>query len=573
MSLRRWYAAGRGATLRLGAPFVAQWVMLGLVLVLVLYPVLLIVLNSFQTGRPGQAGALSLDAWRLALSDPGMLSATWNTIALTLARQAIAIPTSIGLAWVLARTDIPASEWLEFLFWIAFFLPALPVTLGWIMLLQPEHGLVNQWLAGLPFVGSGPFNIYSFWGIVWAHLASGTIAVEVMLLTPAFRNLDATLEDAARVSGAGSLATLVGVVVPVLTPVMVVVLLLSIIHSLQAFEIELILGFPIRLFVFSTQIYSLIRQDPPLFPAAMALSSVILGLMLPLIVLQRWVTTRRSYTTVSGQFKAHKLQLRAWRVPIFFLVLGVGLAITVLPVTFLLITTFMKLFGFFNLPQPWTTAHWSQVTGDSIFLTSVRTTVLLAGGTALAAVALFTGIAYVIVRTRFVGRAALDFVSWLPSTLPGIILGLGLLWLFLGSPILQPLYGTLVLLIVVTAIASMTLGVQIIKSSLAQLSPELEDAARMSGASWWRSSRHVLLPLITPTLLLVGAVSFISAARSVSTVALLATSSTRPLSLLQLDFMVEGRYEAAAVVGVIIVAITTAVALLARVLGLRVGLG
>lgn len=95
----------------------------------------------------------------------------------------------------------------------------------------------------------------------------------------------------------------------------------------------------------------------------------------------------------------------------------------------------------------------------------------------------------------------------------------------------------------------------------------------MSGASWWRSSRHVLLPLITPTLLLVGAVSFISAARSVSTVALLATSSTRPLSLLQLDFMVEGRYEAAAVVGVIIVAITTAVALLARVLGLRVGLG
>ena len=79
------------------------------------------------------------------------------------------------------------------------------------------------------------------------------------------------------------------------------------------------------------------------------------------------------------------------------------------------------------------------------------------------------------------------------------------------------------------------------------------------------------MPLLTPVLLLVGAVSFISAARNVSTVALLATSGTRPLSLLQLDFMVEGRYEAAAVVGVIVVVLTTGIALLARIFGLRLG--
>ena len=84
--------------------------------------------------------------------------------------------------------------------------------------------------------------------------------------------------------------------------------------------------------------------------------------------------------------------------------------------------------------------------------------------------------------------------------------------------------------------------------------------------------RHVIMPLLMPVLLLVGAVSFISAARNVSTVALLATSGTRPLSLLQLDFMVEGRYEAAAVVGVIVVLMTTGIAFFVRILGQRVGL-
>jgi len=187
-------------------------------------------------------------------------------------------------------------------------------------------------------------------------------------------------------------------------------------------------------------------------------------------------------------------------------------------------------------------------------------------------VMLFTLIAYIIVRTRFVGRAALDMVSWLPSTLPGIILGLGLLSVFLGTPFLRPLYGSMFLLIVATVISSMTLGVQVIKSALAQLALELEEAAKVAGGSGWNSFRDIILPIITPSLLLVGTLSFIAAARNVSTVALIATSHTRPLSLLQLDFLVESRYESAAVVGIIVVALTTGIALISRLLGLRTGI-
>jgi iron(III) transport system permease protein len=550
---------------------VAYTALLLLLVLLVLYPVVMVVLSSFQTSRPGQAAAWSLEAWRVALADPSMAQAIWNTLLLIVAQHGISLPIAVALAWVLARTDIPGAHWLEFLFWIAFFLPALPVTLGWILLLDPEYGLLNQIALALPFIGHPVFNIYSFWGIVWAHLGHSSIAVKVMLLTPAFRNLDASLEEASRIAGASTLGTVWRVAVPLMAPALLVVALLATIHSLQAFEIEAILGPPFQFFIFSTKVYRLINQEPPLFASATALSTSVLLLVLPLICLQRWVTTRRSYTTVSGQFRAGKVRLGRWRLPVFALVLGIALLITVVPFTLLVLGTFMKLFGFFNLAQPWTTEHWGRVFQDPIFLTSVRNTLALALGTALVAVALFSLTAYVAVRTHYPARGVLDFVSWFPSTLPGIILGLGLLWVFLGNPLLRPVYGTLAILIIATVISTMTLGVQIIKSHLVQFSFELEEAARIGGGSWWHVYRHVVLPLLTPVLLLVGAVSFISAARNVSTVALLATSGTRPLSLLQLDFMVEGRYEAAAVVGVIVVLLTTGIALLARVFGLRLG--
>jgi len=444
--------------------------------------------------------------------------------------------------------------------------------MGWILLLDPDYGLLNQWLTHLPLVNKAPFNIYSFWGIVWAHLTTSTIAVEVMLLTPAFRNMDATLEEASLVSGAGVIRTIKKIVVPLMTPIVGVVLLLGIVHSLQAFELELILGFPFRFYVFSTQIYWLLNQQPPQFAAATALGSTILFLMVPLIAIQRSRVARRSFATVSGRYKGHKQSLGKWRWLIFVILLGVALLITVIPLLFLTLASFMARFGYFNVPKPWTALHWTRVIDDSVFLDSLKNTLVLAGATALVAVALFTLIAYIVIRTNFVGRAALDMVSWLPSTLPGIILGLGLLSVFLGTPFLRPLYGSMFLLIVATVISSMTLGVQVIKGALTQLAVELEEAARVAGGSGWNSFRDIVLPIITPSLLLVGTLSFIAAARNVSTVALISTSRTRPLSLLQLDFLVESRYESAAVIGIIVVILTTGVALISRLLGLRTGI-
>lgn len=557
---------------RLEAQAVAGAMALAVVAFLVLYPILLIILNSFQVARPGAAPAYGFEGWRVALSSPGMRQAVYNTFLLLFARQAISFPFAIFLAWLLARTDLPGKGWLEFMFWLSFFLPSLSVTLGWILVLDPEYGIANQlwmWLFGTQ---RGPFNIYSFWGIVWAHLGHNTTAIKVMLLTPAFRNMDASLEEASRVSGASTIGTLARILVPIMTPVLMVVLILSIINGLQAFEVELILGAPINLQVFSTQIYRLIHQEPPLFGPATALSTIVLTVLFPLIFLQRRLIGRRDYTTIGGRYQPRPISLGRWRYPAFAFVSLVAVLITIVPMSFLITGTFMSLFGFFHIEKAWTLVNWQRVFQDPIFLSSLRNTLFMAAGAGLLAVFAFSMVAYVIVKTKFALRYLLDFISWLPSTVPGILMGIGLLWLFLDSPFLRPLYGSIWLLILATVTGSITLGTQIIKSNLLQLGKELEEASWTSGASWWSTYRRIMVPLLLPTLILVGVLNFIHAARDISTVALLASSSSRTLALLQLDFMVSGRYESAAVVATMVMLLTTGVALVARAFGLKLGL-
>ena len=94
----------------------------------------------------------------------------------------------------------------------------------------------------------------------------------------------------------------------------------------------------------------------------------------------------------------------------------------------------------------------------------------------------------------------------------------------------------------------------------------------MVGASWWRTFTRVVLPIMVPVLLLVGVMNFIHAARDIASVALVATADTKTLALLQLDYMVEGRYEAASVASFVVILMSTGIALLARALGLRIGI-
>ncbi|HYN63518.1 MAG TPA: ABC transporter permease subunit, partial [Candidatus Limnocylindrales bacterium] len=392
-------------------------------------------------------------------------------------------------------------------------------------------------------------------------------------LTPAFRNMNTAFEEASYVAGATTLRTALRITVPVMAPVILSVLLLGTMVSLQTFEVEQVLGLPFRFFVFSTMVYDLLVTRVPRYDAATALAVVVLVAMLPLVFLQQWVTRRRRYTTVTGQFRNQPHRLGRWRWPALGLLSALTLIVLGVPVAFALLGTFMKLFGFFHIPDPWTLNNWKTVLTDDLFLRSLRNTLVLAVCTAVAALLVHSLIAYIIVRTRYPARRVLDTISWLPFTVPGIILGLALLWFFLGVGVLRPLYGTMAVLVIAGLISGMPLGVQIIKSGLMQLGGELEEASRIAGASWWTTYRRIVLRLMAPTLMAVGMITFVGAARNIANIALLSTTANRPLAILQLDYIAQKKLEEAVVIASIIMLISLAGALAAYVLGVRGNVG
>jgi len=550
-----------------------SWPMIALLVLvafLVLTPLFLMILNSFQTARPGQPIVWGLDGWVKAFSTPGIVKAMTNTFTLAITRQAIALLIGAFFAWLIARTDIPMKGTLEFFFWLSFFLPSLPETMGWILLLDPKYGLLNQALMGLGF--SQPlFNIYSFWGIVWAHMG-GSVSIKVMLLAPAFRNLDAAFEEASKISGASGWHTFFHIVIPVMMPAILVTTILGVIRALEAFEIELLLGTPIGFQVYSTKIHELVTWEPPQFAPAMALSTVFLGVLLLMVALQRRYISQRNYETVTGRgFSVRPSPLGRWRYPAFALVLFFAVIVTIVPTVLLLIGTFMKLFGFFNIAEPWTLDNWRATLDDSVLLRSLWNTVLIGVGSGLIGVLFFALIAYMIVKTKHAGRWLLDFLSWLPWSIPGILLGMALLWTFLQTKIFLPIYGTIYLLMIAMVIKSMPFGTQVIKSVLIQLGSDLEEASKVCGGTWFQTFRRVIVPLTMPALITVGLIGFISAARDISTVVLLGSGSSRTLSLLMLDFAAGAEFEKATVVAVMIVGLVVGAALIARTLGGKLG--
>ena len=552
-------------------PSLPMTVLLLVVGFLVLTPLALMILNSFQIARPGQPIVWGLEGWVKAFSTPGIIKAMTNTFTLAITRQAIALLVGAFFAWLVARTDLPMKGLLEFFFWLSFFLPALPETMGWILLLDPKYGLLNQGLIGLGVASQPLFNIYSFWGIVWAHMG-GTVSVKVMLLAPAFRNLDAALEESSRISGASGWHTFFHIIIPVMMPAILVTTILGIIRSLEAFEIELLLGTPIGLQVYSTKIHELVTWEPPQFAPAMALSTVFLGLLLLMVAFQRRYIAKRIYTTVTGRgFSTRPTRLGRWRYPAFALVLSFALVITVLPTILLVTGTFMKLFGFFNIAEPWTFENWRATLSDPVLFRSLWNTLAIGLGSGFVGILFYSLIAYVIVKTRYRGRWLLDFLSWLPWSIPGILLGVALLWTFLQTKIFLPIYGTIYLLMVAMVIKSMPFGTQMIKSVLLQLGNDLEEASKVCGGTWVDTFRRVIFPLTMPALITVGLVGFISAARDISTVVLLGSGKSRTLSLLMLDFAAGAEFEKATVVAVIIVGLVVGAALFARMLGGQVG--
>jgi iron(III) transport system permease protein len=557
----------------LSLPDKSLWIMTLVLVVLaffLIYPVLLLLVQSFNVaaeffGVP----KWGLDNWRNGFQERGLLVALANTVMVWAFSIAISLPIAIAIAWTLARTRIPFSRGLEFMFWVAFMLPSVSITIAWIALLDPYLGLLNSILGAVPFIGKMQFNIYSVAGIVWVHVVTSGIPVMVILLTPAFRNMDSVLEEASRVSGGSTFATMLRVTLPLMMPPIALVFALKLLRVFQTFDIELLLGTPINFFVYSTYIYNVLQNTPPNYGQATVLASVTLALIALIIPIQRWLLQRKSYSTITSKFKPGLISLGRWQPVALILVVLIVAVLTIVPFVALLVSSFMNRAGFFRLG--FTVNHWQTVVSDPLFLRALSTTVVLATTSAIISPVLFSLLAYIIVRTKWRGRKILDSMIWISGAIPGMLSGLGLLIIFLGTPGLNVLYGTIWALIIVVILQGHTTGTNISKAAIIQVGNDMEEVARVSGATWLRAYFTIWLPLLMPTMALLAMSHFVAAAGTTSTIILLASRETTTLSLLALEYGAEsvGNREAATVISLIIIGMTCVMAIFIRAFGLR----
>lgn len=538
--------------------------------VLCVAPVAWIVVNSFNASGLG-AFTLSVEPYQQALGNDRTLSALFNSFILGI-RAPIGVAIAFAIAWLLVRVRIPGHRLIEYSLWFSFFLPILPITVGWTLLLDPGYGLINE--IARPIFGGPIVDLYSMAGITWVHLTASTIPIMTILLLPALRAMDASLEEAGDMAGASTGATLRRITLPLVAPAAITALLAGFVKSLEVFEVEQMLGIPADIYVYSTRVYNLIRTVPPEYPQAMALSTVILAVLLVIALaysraLRRY--ERNATITGRGVRTQPRLQTRSGWIA-SGIILG-GLAVGVLlPFVVLVLGSFTKLFGFFFIRDPWTASHWTSVLSSPSFLDGLRNSLLVGLVAATCGSIAYLGLAWAIVRARVRGHAVLSLLTWLPWAIPGLLLSFAFLSLVLSIPLVSELHGTIVPLIVVLIVSLMPLGVHLIGSSLMQLSPELEEAATMSGASTWATVRRVTFPLVAPMIASVFILVFMAAMRDIAATVLLATPGTRTLPLLMFEYATAGRTEAAAVVGVLTSGVALAITALALRLGLRLGI-
>jgi iron(III) transport system permease protein len=529
-------------------------------------PAALVLIGSLSDGNIFTAFNFSFEPWGRALDSSKSLDALKYSLLLTL-RNPVGLFIAFVISWYLARHEVFGKRLIMCTLWLAFFLPILPATLGWIVLLDPNYGVLNKLTQQL--FGVAPFNVYSLLGISWLHLTLTTVPIMVILIEPAQRIIDSAYEEASTMSGAGIWTTLRRVTVPLLAPALLTVFIAGMIRSLESFEVEQLLGVPAGLPVYSTRIFNLLNMAPSDEAQAMALSTFFLVILLILVMLYRMFLERaRMAATITGKGGKFFARPRTPTSAAISALLFILLAITVLlPFSMVVLSSFSKLFGFFDIPSPWTLEHWKTVLWSPTFLDALRQSLVIGLTVAIVGTLIYLFLAWSIARSTFPGKSALSLAIWLPWALPGVLLGMAYLTVFLNVPVLRIVYGTSVTLVIVLLVQGLPLATHMFEASTSQISRELEEASLISGAGEVETVCRITVPIIAPMIGSVFVISLMASIKDISATVLLATPGTQTLPLIMFGYAISGRLEAASVVGVI----TVLIALIMALVVIRIG--
>jgi len=515
------------------------------------YPLGMLLYGSFSSAPPGSVGSFNLSGYRQLVTreTAGVLL---NTVLLSFAHTAISLPIAAFLAWLVARTDMAGRRVFEVLLTLPFFLPPILTAMAWGMLGNPQVGSINLvWEAATD--SSAPLvDVYGRAGIVW-HMCQYSIPFLFLILVDAFRALDPSLEESSRMAGAGAWTTMWRIVLATLLPALSSGFLLSFARGLEAFESAVIFGTPAKVEVVTTAIFAAINQRTEAdYQFATALSFATLALTLALIVLQWRLLAGRNFQTVGGKgFQPRLTRLGHCRMAAAVLCGIVFAIMTLMPVAQLATGSLFRFFGFYTLDML-TLDNWTAVLADTLFWIAMRNTLLLGLFGATATMLLGTAVAYTVVRTRLRFRAIYAGLAWLPWLMPGMVLGVGLLWSFAFLPRPIHLYGTIWALLLAYVSLGTPLSTQVMTVSLAQLSSDLEECSRVHGASGWTTMRRIVVALVYPSFMVGWSLTFFMILRELSASILLYSPDTPILPVMVLRQWTGGKAEQCSVIALII---------------------
>ena len=522
MSARARSGRSYGRWAEVGLP--AAGVAIGILLVL--GPFLATVVRSLLVFDHDSA-RLSLQNFETLLRDWRFYQAVGNTFLAGVGATVLSCLMGFTLAWIVSRTDLPGRRTFEALNLVPFFLSPYVGAIAWIYLAAPNSGMLQHWLGdlGIPI---DFIRIYSIGGVIWVLALFYTPYVYLFVIAP-MRQMDAALEDAARVHGASFWVTLRHVTVPLLMPSLLSAALVVFVTSAGLFDVPLALAATRGIRTMPTEIYQAV-QYPTDFGRATAFGVLVMAVTILLAILQRQYLARRRFDIVSGKgYRPRLIHLR-WRgklaaFAIEALYLGGGVVLPTLAV--LMVASSAIWTGRFN-PAALTWRNFDYVIfGYKLTQQAILNSLFLALVGATLGVALALLQAYYLNRSTSRRRPLVDAVLSLPLGIPGIILGLG----FLLIAIRTPLYSTLTIILIAYIARFFPFATRTVSGLLLGINPELEQSARASGASWLQTMLFVLLPLLLPSIIAAWLMLFVIFIRELGATILLYAQGTETISV------------------------------------------
>jgi iron(III) transport system permease protein len=533
---------------------------------LVLVPLLPLLLASVRS-RPlyASGGSFTLQGYSSLLSDPAFWKSVLNTVEFAATVTAIGLVAGGGLAVLCERTDLPGRRLLAPLGMLPLLLPPLGLILGWIAL-YGSGGWFTNFITGTLHL---PWDIGTPWGM-GVMGASVSAPIALVIVRAALRGMDPSLEEAARSSGAGTLTVLSRITIPMLRPALLSAALLIFTISLEQLGIPIFLGAEHNVQFVASYLYNTWSNSPTPDPASLSAGATLfLFVATALVALRRRLLgSEQRFVSTSGAPMIQPLPLRRWRAPLTMLIAAYLLITIFVPVGGLVLTSFVSLLT--PLISPFsllTLDNFRTVFQDPTLSSSITNSLIVAGAGAMAVTGLIAVATLVAHRSRFVLRHSLRFLMLYPRSVPGIIFSLAFFWSFLffvppGAWIRNNLVGEAIAL----AVRGIPLAYMIMYPALARIATDLDDAARSAGASWWATSRSLLLPMLRPALLASMTIVFITILNDYEAAIFLAKPNTELMGVEMLQQYARGTTGPVAALAVLQLAITVGVLAVGAVL-------